>query len=328
VSELELVAGYIQSGIEVFPLHGVDPNGRCTCGRECPSPAKHPVLGLAHPWDDPARLTCRGECGRLGHGLHDATTDPGQVSEWLGQYGQWCNWGIRPPVGIIVLDVDPRNGGDVELRKLEQKHGTLPTTLTAQTGSGGLHHWLAYDGPTRGKLCKGVDVKTNTGYLVAPPSRHIAGGSYFWLETCPAAYAPDWVKVRMNPPKVTRPPLAGPASATPDGDALVRFVESRPYGEINDAVYWAAARADQAGALDEEMVEKLVAAAGRAAGSQATPQGESQTRRTIGSAARRDTSKDPAPRRQLPSLPEIGGSTQHKPTAAQFMRSGAERTSA
>lgn len=254
---------YIQAGIGVFPLHGVR-DEMCTCRRpegrgpgDCHSPAKHPVLGLAHGKDDPLRDTCHGECGRLGHGLYDATTDAGQVSEWLARY-PGCNWGIRPPVGVLVLDVDPRNGGDVELRKLEEQHGTLPTTLTAQTGSGGLHLWLSYNGPARGKLCTGVDVKTNKGYLVAPPSTHICGGTYFWLDQSPAAYAPQWVKDRMNPP--VRHQVPRPGGGGRSLDHLVKFVADAPEGQRNQRLYWAACRAHEKGLDPSALVDAAVGA--------------------------------------------------------------------
>lgn len=282
----EMIPAYARAGIGVFPLHGIA-DGRCTCGRDCPSPGKHPRLGLAHRKDDPARYTCRGECGRLGHGLHDATTDAGQVVEWLAAFPT-ANWAVRPPKGVLVLDIDPRNGGDVELAKLEEEHGKLPATLTARTGSGGFHIWLSYDGPTRGKLCTGVDVKTNTGYLVSPPSVHIAGGTYTWIDERPAAYAPKWVKERMNPPRIIR--SMGPVTGT-RGErtraGLVEFVQKSNFGEINDRLYWAACRLDEKGLLDTATADQLVAAAGEAAGPQATGAGEMQSRRTIESARRR-----------------------------------------
>lgn len=285
--QAEALVEYVRSGIAVFPLHGVR-DGRCTCGRDCASPAKHPILGLAHGPNDPLRQTCRGECGRLGHGLHDATLAAGQLSEWMAEFGGYCNWGVRPPIGVLVLDVDPRHDGHVNLAALEREHGTLPSTLTAQTGSGGLHHWLTYNGPTRGKLCPGVDVKTNTGYLVAPPSLHICGGRYFWLDTSPAAYAPGWVKAIMNPP-VRR--VSARRGAVGSGRGLVTKVAGTPFGEINDVLYWAACRAYESDILDN-IAEDLLHAAASAAGDKATAAGEQQSRRTIDSARR-------APARQM-----------------------------
>jgi hypothetical protein len=39
----------------------------------------------------------------------------------------------------LVLDVDPRNGGDEALRAVQTEHAILPTTLTSRTGGGGNH---------------------------------------------------------------------------------------------------------------------------------------------------------------------------------------------
>jgi hypothetical protein len=277
----ELLQLYSGAGLAAFPLYSVGGDGRCTCGRDCPSPAKHPILGLAHSKDDPRRQTCRGECGQEGHGLHDATTDMGVIAEWLARFPD-CNWGIRPSKTVVVVDVDPRNGGDDTLAALLAEHGALPPTLTARTGSGGLHIWLSYSGPARGKLATGIDIKTNTGYVVAPPSRHVAGGTYHWVDMRPAAYAPEWVKALINPPVTIRhyPPGRGG-----DGKGLIAKVAGTPFGEINDVLYWAACRAVEQGVLDN-IFEDLVQAAAHAAGAQASSAGETQTRRTIDSARR------------------------------------------
>lgn len=281
----QAVEGYIGLGIEVFPLHSIR-DGRCTCGRDCPSPGKHPLLGLAHRQDDPRRHTCRGECGRLGHGLHDATTDPGQIGEWLAR-APWCNWGGRPPVGVIVVDIDPRNNGHVELAKLEKVNGRLPDTLTAETGSGGEHRWLTYHGPTRGKLCTGVDIKANSGYVVLPPALHASGGTYRWIDQQPAAFAPEWVKAIMNPPVRLRPaPRPGQRG---NGAPLVAKVAATPFGEINDVLYWAACRAADGGILDD-IEGQLLDAAEHAAGAKATAGGRAQSVKTIESARRRPAS--------------------------------------
>ena len=37
------------------------------------------------------------------------------------------------------LDVDPRNGGDARLEKLQEMHGPLPDTWKVATGGGGSH---------------------------------------------------------------------------------------------------------------------------------------------------------------------------------------------
>lgn len=229
---IDEVLRYAAAGVGVMPLHTWR-GGRCTCRRsDCAvlgdgttvgSPAKHPLTE---------------------HGKDDATTDLGVIAEWAARW-PGCNWGMRPPVGVVVLDVDPRNGGDEQLAQLEEKNGALPDTLKARTGSGGWHIWLTYNGPTRGKLCTGVDVKTNGGYLVAPPSLHACGGRYEWIDQRPAAYAPEWVKAILNPPVVRRPRLGDARGIDP----LIRFVMGgTPGTDRNKRLFWAACRAVEQGA--------------------------------------------------------------------------------
>jgi hypothetical protein len=237
---------YATSGLAVLPLHSIR-SGRCTCGRDCTSPGKHPLTR---------------------NGKNDATTDLTQVTTWWDRW-PWANVGIRPPAGVIVLDVDPRNGGAVALRELCRTHAPLPQTLTARTGSGGLHLWLAYAGRARGQLCRGVDVKTESGYVVVPPSLHASGRRYEWLVGLPTARAPRWVRRLLNP----LPPLqlALPRLATGGKiDHLVRFVVSAPDGELNNRLYWAAARAHEAGLDTTPLVDAAVAKGHPERGARAT----------------------------------------------------------
>lgn len=237
---VDIVTGYAAAGVGVLPLHRMH-DGRCTCGRpagtgptDCHSPAKHPLTR---------------------NGKDDATTDVGVIAEWLARW-PGCNWGVRPPVGVVVLDIDPRNGGEDSLAKLELQHGPLPRTLTARTGSGGLHIWLSYAGPTRGKLAAGIDVKSNSGYLVAPPSVHACGGTYEWLDQRPAAYAPAWVKAILNPPVRRYAPAPGGGGSI---EHLLRFVAASGEGERNRRLFWAACRAVEKGIDPAPLVDAAVA---------------------------------------------------------------------
>lgn len=238
---IDTVLGYAAAGVGVLPLHAMD-GDRCTCGKPagkgpgaCHSPAKHPLTRS---------------------GKDDATTDPGTIAEWLARW-PGCNWGVRPPVGVVVLDVDPRNRGASTLVDLQAKNGQLPATLTARTGSGGWHIWLSYNGPARGKLGQGIDVKTNSGYLVAPPSVHECGGTYEWIDQRPAAYAPAWVRALLNPPTRRYPVRPGRGDAA---GHLVRFVAAAPEGQRNQRLYWAACRAHEAGMDPAPLVDAAVAA--------------------------------------------------------------------
>ncbi len=87
------------------------------------------------------------------------------------------NWGIRcgPESGITVIDVDPRNGGSLDLLP--------PSVLSAprvKTGGGGWHlYFQAVPPGSRFRRLPGIDFKAN-GYVVAPGSVHPSGASYVW----------------------------------------------------------------------------------------------------------------------------------------------------
>ncbi len=101
---------------------------------------------------------------------------------------QWPNANIGIVTGrisgLVVLDVDPRHGGEAALTSLQEQYGQIPETLESQTGGGGLHIFFAHPGPRItskiGTLGKGLDLKADGGYVVAPPSRHVSGRQYQW----------------------------------------------------------------------------------------------------------------------------------------------------
>lgn len=104
----------------VFPCHWIVPGGTCSCGKsDCTSPCKHP-------------LTNRG--------FKDATLESDVIRKWWGRWPA-ANIGIATGAlsGIIVLDIDPRHGGDLGLEAFEADHGKLPDTPVVLTGGGGYH---------------------------------------------------------------------------------------------------------------------------------------------------------------------------------------------
>ena len=181
-------------GIAVFPVHGAaQSDGRwiCTCGNpDCANPAKHPFGSLAP------------------HGLKDATTDPDRITRWFSTRA-WLNVGAST-TGFLALDVDPRNGGEESLAALEKQQGALPETWRTLTGGGGEHIWFrAPEGRTirnnKGKLGAGLDVKTEGGYVITPPSWHISGRPYAWsVDHHPGDVAladpPAWLVAKLDEP--------------------------------------------------------------------------------------------------------------------------------
>lgn len=114
-----------------------------------------------------------------------ATTDPDQISAWFQQWPK-ANIGIATGAGsgIVVLDIDPKNGGVHSFEQIEQEF-ELPPTLTARTGSGGHHYYYRHplDGKipnSASKLGPGLDIRGDGGFIVAPPSMHACGQRYEW----------------------------------------------------------------------------------------------------------------------------------------------------
>jgi hypothetical protein len=127
------------------------------------------------------------------HGFKDATADINTIMAW---WDQWPDASIGiPTAGYTVLDVDPKNGGDKTLAEWTEKHGALPVTPTARTGSGGLHYW--FKGSARCSVNKkaGLDIRSDGGYVVVPPSLHPSGNRYEWINDLrtPMAEAPAWL---------------------------------------------------------------------------------------------------------------------------------------
>jgi hypothetical protein len=154
-------------------------------------------------------LVPQGKEPRFKGSFHNATTNPTEITaHWRRHRND--NIGVRPPEGVVVLDVDPRHGGDVELACLTVEYGPLPETWTARTGSGGWHYWYTISATSgiRGRLRAGIDLKNHhTGYLVAPPSVHPCGDRYWWQRSPRGAKptaAPAWLETGIRRPIADR----------------------------------------------------------------------------------------------------------------------------
>lgn len=100
--------------------------------------------------------------------------------------------------GLVVVDVDPRHGGDKSLEKLEAEHGPLPQTMESVTGGGGRHLYFAHPGGAvhnRVNIEPGIDLRGDGGCIVAPPSVHPSGKRYRWVK----GRGPGEVKIASLP---------------------------------------------------------------------------------------------------------------------------------
>lgn len=115
------------------------------------------------------------------HGHLDATTDPDQIEQWWTQRPN-SNVAIAT-AGLVVIDSDgeanpwPANP--------EQAADLALAGAVALTPRGGRHYLFrrpedkAWKCST-GKLAPGVDVRTDGGYIVLPPSVLAGGKAYRW----------------------------------------------------------------------------------------------------------------------------------------------------
>ena len=215
----------------------------------------HAALELADAgW---AVLPLNGKQPATRHGHLDATTSPRTIRRmWADQD---YNIGSPVPDSLLVLDVDPRNGGSVQ--ELEQRAGVaLPPTLEVISGrrDGGRHlyYFRPFVQPYRGNVPHGIDVKTN-GYMVMPPSVHPESGKcYRWAER-DVARLPREVIALMLPRRQIH---TGRVPTATDAVALAAWVRCLLPGERHDGLFWAASRVHEAG-LSRRGMELLIDAA-------------------------------------------------------------------
>ena len=125
---------------------------------------------------------------------------PEQVEAWWHTWPD-ANIGVVTGVvsGVAVLDIDPRSGGDRSLRSLVDRYGMVPVTPEVQTGGGGTHLWFRSGAELPSvTLAPGVELKSEGGMVVAPPSRHASGGTYRWRpggepDVLAPASLPSWI---------------------------------------------------------------------------------------------------------------------------------------
>ncbi len=143
---------------------------------------------------------CRGQKRpAIADWPNNASIDPAVIRAWWDDESIHRGQGA-PNVGImtgqksnlIVLDIDPRNGGDETiddyLRELRDVKGMkLMPLLRCRTGGGGVHLYFRHPGPfVRSRTGKGgprpgVELKADGGQMVvAPPSVHPSGVLYTW----------------------------------------------------------------------------------------------------------------------------------------------------
>ena len=165
------------------PIFGANGTARCSCRNflNCKNVGKHP---------------------RSEHGVKDASRD----EEWVRDAwrDEQSNIGVAcgKASGFWALDVDSLKGGSDSLAELVEKHGKLPDTVEAITGSGGRHLLFALPGEVtirnRVGFAPGLDTRSDGGYIIVAPSLHESGKRYAWEassrpDEVAIVAAPDWL---------------------------------------------------------------------------------------------------------------------------------------
>ncbi|SIT73624.1 bifunctional DNA primase/polymerase [Microbacterium sp. RU33B] len=247
-------------------------------------PTRDDALALArNGW---AVLPLRGKIPTTAHGVKDATTDPAQIAAWWPGNARH-NVGARVPSTLVVIDIDPQNGGSIQA--IEEAAGVaLPETLTVHSGrgTGGRHLYYLHPGGqlTSTRLPAGIDVKTSRGYCVMPPSLHPATGApYLWEGRHPVAL-PASLAVLIRPAerqRTTPAPAKRPATMARRALYLAQHVQNAQDGNRNACLFWAACQAIRDGHPDDtfDLLEGAAVAAGLS---------DAEAQRTIASARRQN----------------------------------------
>ena len=139
-----------------------------------------------------------------------ATTEDNMLVGWWDNFPD-ANIGIAcgKRSGIVVLDIDAGHGGYDSLTALLDKYGPLPQTPVSKTGSGGEHIFFKHPGieirNSASKLGKGLDIRGDGGYVVAPPSLHPNGNTYEWVVRPSQVELSDMPEWMIELLKETRP---------------------------------------------------------------------------------------------------------------------------
>lgn len=165
---LEIALSYHARGVNVVPIHQVRADGACTCGsKACGKIAKHPRVSWTRYQSE--RVTEE------------------EIQRWWTTWPE-ANIGLVTGQisGVVGIDIDGEQG----LRSLEEiglPVDDFPYGPAARSGSGhGAHHIMRYPAPGVVKTCANVipkvDLRSDGGLLVLPPSLHVSGNRYEWLE--------------------------------------------------------------------------------------------------------------------------------------------------
>jgi hypothetical protein len=191
------------------------------------------------------------------HGFRDAVSDPKQARELFMRHPGARLVGIVTGIasGLTIVDVDP-DGFPWMGRNLRR----LTPTRLHQTPRGYHLVYRTPDPPLRnsvGVIARGIDIRGEGGCCTYYPA---TGGEV--RDASEPAEFPKWVIRALARIKAKRDARASERGEGRPGDpgALERFVARLSPGTRNHGLYWAAARAGEAGLAGDGLIHAAVTA--------------------------------------------------------------------
>lgn len=166
-SMFKAAAALAAKGWKIVKLFGVQPNLKCTCGKqECPTPGKHPI---GREWQ------------------HRATDDENEIERWFDEIEDHTriNLGVRLGATSGIIDVE-FDSPDAETAL--KKWGLDRIDTPAYSSGRGIHRifqhedWMPDSAVVK---VEGIEVRIGGGGMasqsVIPPSWHKSSKQYAWL---------------------------------------------------------------------------------------------------------------------------------------------------
>jgi Bifunctional DNA primase/polymerase, N-terminal len=241
---------------------------------------------------------CRpgGKAPATTHGHLDATTSHAQIDRWWARTPR-ANVAIacgHPGPDVLDIDIRPGRSGFTALRQATRA-GLVPVPADiVRTPSGGAHLYFPGTAQHCGALpACALDFRAHGGAVIAPPSWSASHRRrYRLLSTRPGVNPLDWAALRrlLQPlPPPADSPWPEPASDAGLVNRLAAWLETRPPGNRNYPLYWAAKFTTAAGLMDSNAREQLIATSLRSG----LRGGEREARRTVASGERAGARSQP-----------------------------------
>ena len=196
--------------------------------------------------------------------LHDSNLDQADLG---------CAFGILGGHGVDVIDVDPRNGGDVDEVRAELLAFKVPIIAISSTPGGGAHFYISSTGRAKKiNIAPGVDyiggtpAGTGRGFVFAPGTSRptYPNREYTWV------LAPQWgllgtgvEHARAFLDSLTTTVVSTPVTGRTPGDLdeALTVIAQAEEGERNTTLFKQTVKLASSNRVNEDVLDELIQAA-------------------------------------------------------------------